>query len=84
MIGLQFVITWLSVRFEAIDALAKSEPTLLVREGALLEAALRQQRVTPDEVRAAVRGAGLPGPEAAEAVILETDGSMSVITRNRG
>ena len=33
LIALQFVITWLSVRFEPLQNLVKAEPTLLVRDG---------------------------------------------------
>ena len=42
---------------------------------------MRGARVTHDEVRSAVRGAGLPGLADAEAVVLETDGSFSVVPR---
>ena len=41
-------------------------------------------RVTQDEVRAAVRAAGLASLGEAEAVVLETDGSFSVIRRGEG
>lgn len=81
LVALQVAITFLSVRSRAVDALAKSEPTLLVRDGALLEAAMTRQRVTADEVQAALRAAGLPGLDRAAAVILETDGSMNVIPK---
>ena len=57
----------------------KSEPTLLVRDGRLLEGALRAQRVTDGEIRQAVRSQGIGGIEQVAAVVLETDGTLSVI-----
>jgi uncharacterized membrane protein YcaP (DUF421 family) len=52
---------------------------LLLYRGEVLPAALRRARVTEDEVRAAVRAAGIGAVEHTEAVVLETDGSFSVL-----
>lgn len=79
LIALQFVITWLSVRSPHVRGLIKAEPTLLLKQGRLLPPALRSQRVTESEVRAAVRSAGFAALEDVYAVVLETDGSFSVI-----
>lgn len=79
LIGLQFVITWLSVRFGWLRRLVKAEPTLLLRDGRVLHAALRRQRVTESELRAAVRAKGIASIERVAAVVLETDGTFSVI-----
>lgn len=81
LIGMQFVVTWTSVRAGWVRRLVTGEPALLLHRGALLPAALRTARVTEDEVRSAIRGAGLADVEAVEAVVLETDGSFSVVPR---
>ncbi|MCE6949472.1 DUF421 domain-containing protein [Cereibacter sphaeroides] len=81
LVYLQYAITWLSVRVPAVQDLVKSEPTLLLHEGRLLDGALKRQRVTQDEVRAALRQGGLDDPAAARSVVLETDGSLTVIPR---
>ena len=60
------------------------EPSLLLFRGAYLPAALRRARVREEEVRAAVRFRGLLAIEEVEAVVLETDGSFSVIGRGNG
>jgi uncharacterized membrane protein YcaP (DUF421 family) len=57
---------------------------MLLYRGECLPAALRSARVTQDEVLAAVRAAGLLALEDAEAVVLETDGSFSVVRRRDG
>ncbi|MGK2923669.1 MAG: DUF421 domain-containing protein [Methyloceanibacter sp.] len=79
LICLQFVITWLSVRFEPVQDLVKGEPTLLVRDGNYLMEAMRAQRVTKEEVEAALRENGTSEVSQAACVVLETDGSLSVI-----
>lgn len=79
LIGLQYIITWLTVRSPMVQRIIKAEPTLLLRRGQFLSEALKSQRVTESEVRAAVRGAGIAAIEEVEAVVLETDGSVSVI-----
>ncbi|WP_074974396.1 DUF421 domain-containing protein [Nitrosospira multiformis] len=84
LIGLQFIVTWSSVRVRWVRALATGEPQMLLLRGKILSAALQHARVTEDEVRAAVRTAGLHDLEAAEAVVLETDGLFSVMQRNTG
>ena len=76
---LQFVVAWLSVRSERFRDLIKAEPTLLFHRGRYLPAQLRRERVTREEVLAAVRSEGNAQMEDVEAVVLETDGSLSVI-----
>ena len=84
LILLQFVVTWLSVRSVAVRRLVRSEPTLLVFRGEFLHRALVAQRVTESEVLQAVRSSGLAGLEEVEAVVIESDGSLSVVTRGAG
>ena len=80
LIVLQFAVSWLSVRSQRVRQLVKSDPTLLFYRGQMLEAALRTQRVTEEEVRAAIRAQGKSQLAEVEAVILETDGSFSVLS----
>ena len=82
LIGLQFVITWLSVRFNWIENLVKADPTLLFDKGVFLPDAMRRQRVAEGEVRMAIRAKGIAAVEEVEAVVLETDGSFSVIKKS--
>lgn len=79
LIGSQFVITWVSTRSRSFERWIKAEPTLLCRDGEMLSRAMRRTRVTEREVRTAVRRRGLPHLDAVAAVILEADGSLSVM-----
>ncbi|HEY8580587.1 MAG TPA: YetF domain-containing protein [Beijerinckiaceae bacterium] len=77
--ALQYVVAWLCVRSRRVEAWVKSEPALLMRRGVYLEDAMRRERVTEGEIVAAVRGAGGGDLAEIDAVILETDGTLSVV-----
>jgi uncharacterized membrane protein YcaP (DUF421 family) len=82
LVLLQFVLAWLSVRSPRVQDLLKSEPTLLLYEGRL-DGAMRQERITREEVLAALRGSGVSEPERAAAVVFESDESISVVPRGQ-
>lgn len=82
--AMQFAVAWLSVRVGWFNSLVKSEPTLLLHNGAFLDRALLAQRVTRDDVEAALRSSGVGAASGASAVVLETDGSISVIKAQSG
>lgn len=84
LIGLQFVVTWTSARSRRVRQFVTGDPLILLFRGEFLPAAMRRARVTEDEVRAAIRSAGLASLFDAEAVVLETDGSFSVVRRGGG
>jgi uncharacterized membrane protein YcaP (DUF421 family) len=83
LVALQFVATWLSVRWTPLRGLLKSAPTLVVRQGLLLTDAMRRQRVTDNEIYQAIRSQGIGDLSAVAAVVLETDGTFSVISEQQ-
>jgi len=76
---MQYAVAWASTRSQRLEALVKSDPTVLVWRGALQHAAMRRARVTETEVLAACRQAGVGCLDDATAVVLETAGDFSVI-----
>ncbi|MEP1894711.1 MAG: YetF domain-containing protein [Alloalcanivorax venustensis] len=84
LIGMQFAISWSSTRIPWLRRVVTGEPRLLLRDGTMLDDALRDARVTREEVRAAVRSAGIGALGDVAAVVLETDGSFSVIAGQPG
>ena len=58
----------------------KARPVLLVHRGRIRPNVCRRERLTEGEVRQAVRASGVGGLDQVAAVVLETDGSLSVIT----
>lgn len=80
LVALQFAITWTSVRSRFLGAAVKTAPTLVVCDGRFLDDAMTRVRVTAAEVRSAVRRHGIGAMEQVAAVVLESDGSLSVIS----
>lgn len=81
LIFLQFLITWISVRSKGFNRLIKTNPTLLFEEGSFLRKNMKATRIAEDEIRAAIRKKGYGDVEQIAAVVLESDGSLSVITK---
>lgn len=79
LILLQYLVTFASVRSNSVAKLIRSEPTLLVRSGSFCRDAMMRQRITEDEIMSAVRSNGSEGLDEVEAVVLESDGTLSII-----
>ncbi|QKZ13832.1 DUF421 domain-containing protein [Spirosoma sp. KUDC1026] len=81
LVTLQYSVAWLSIRWPWFQRAIKSEPTLLFHQGQYLRLALRRERVAEGEVLAAIRSSGAARLEDVTAVVLETDGSFTVIQK---
>ena len=81
LVALQSVVTWLSVRSDRFEALVKSTPALVLHDGRYLDGVMRAEHVTREEIRGAIREAGHAGTAGVAAVVLESDGGFSVLTR---
>ena len=79
LVALQFGVAYVSVRSTTVSRLVKSEPALVVRDGQMLHATMRRERVAPAEIEQAARMNGVSRIEDVAAMILETDGSFSVV-----
>jgi uncharacterized membrane protein YcaP (DUF421 family) len=84
LILLQYLVAWLQVRSGLVRRLAKSEPRLLYYHGRFLDAAMRHERAVRAELLQAVRSTGHQSLESVEAVVLETDGTFAVVTKQQG
>ncbi len=68
-------------RWRWFERLVKPRPTALLVDGRFRQEAMRRNRVSSDEVVAAVRKAGLATLHEVAYVVLETDGTFSVLRR---
>jgi uncharacterized membrane protein YcaP (DUF421 family) len=81
VLALQELLRFLQFRFRPVRRLVREEPYVVVWDGNLLEARLSKFKISREEVRAAIRRAGLASFEDAQAVVLENDGNWSVVAR---
>ena len=79
LILLQYGISSSTVRWQSAERIVTSRPVLVVHRGAFLAQAMRDERVTEADVRAAIRASGKGDVRSVLAVVLENDGSLSVI-----
>jgi uncharacterized membrane protein YcaP (DUF421 family) len=83
LVLLQFSITWPAVRYGWVEPVVKNEPALLVDAGRFVRENMLRERVTEEEIRAAARASGFSEMSEKMSIVLETDGSFSVIFRER-
>ena len=81
LILVQVFLSWVITKSKPIETFINGEPVLIFVRSKYLHDSMKQQRVTEEEVRAAVREFGLRSMEDVEAVVIETDGTFSVIER---
>ena len=79
LIVIQVFISWITTRSRAAERIINGEPTLLMRRGRFLPDAMKEQRVTEEDILSAVREEGVADLDAVEAVVLETNGAFSVV-----
>jgi uncharacterized membrane protein YcaP (DUF421 family) len=69
------------VRSPRVERALEGEPVLIVSNGVVLAGAMRRQGITRDQLDAALREHGYDSLDGIHSVILEVDGTMSVIPR---
>ncbi|WP_144097992.1 DUF421 domain-containing protein [Croceicoccus sediminis] len=79
LLALQYIVSRTSAHWQRFAKIVRSEPKLLLRDGQFLDTALLNERFTRDEVIAEIRKEGHGRYEDIAAVVLESDGSLSVI-----
>lgn len=78
LVVIQAALAALAARFVRFERLLNGEPTLLFSRGDFLHRAMKKERVTEEEVRAAIREQGIERVEDVDAVVIENDGSLTV------
>ena len=78
---LQWATAWLASRSEWFENIVRAKPRLLVHKGQLLEDDMRRERISRHEIYSYLRSKGLVRPDEANWVVLENDGTMTVIPR---
>jgi len=67
-----------------LERLVRSEPTLLMQDGAFLDKNLEQENITKEEIAMSAREHGIGDLSQVSEAILEPDGSISVIPNEGG
>ena len=81
LIAMQYIIAWLSVRSQFVSKMIKSSPELLFYEGEYLRDVMKTQRILEVEILQAARTNNVESMNQVKAVVMETDGSISIIKK---
>ena len=84
LIGMQYLITWLSVRNRWVKNLVSSQPVMLLYKGEVLKNVMKKERIIMDDLYAAIRQKGLAELNEVDAIVLETTGDITVISSTSG
>ena len=76
------VISMIFVRWTKLEHALAGMPTVMIIDGKMNLAHMKRERVTEDELMAALRMHGLCDPDEAKLAVLEVDGSLSIVPRD--
>lgn len=79
-----FVLDWLSYRFQPVSRLLEPVPEVLIRHGRVNRRALRREMISTDELLGKLREQGVESIDAVRIARLEPDGQLSVFKRDGG
>jgi uncharacterized membrane protein YcaP (DUF421 family) len=79
LVLLQYAVARATRRWSSFDRLVKDQPTALVVDGEIRQDAMARCRVRRDEVAAELRKKGIGSFQQVDVVVLETDGTFSVL-----
>lgn len=79
---LTVALNWIQWRFPGTRSLVYGKPLVIVREGEVLPASTRQQRLSSTDLLAVARQQGIRSISEVELAVLEADGKVSFFTRS--
>ena len=79
-----YLVSLLRVRSAAFRRLVEPPSTVLGKDGKWLADAVKKQSITDEELEEALREHGLVDVKETKLVVLESDGSMSVVPKDGG
>jgi uncharacterized membrane protein YcaP (DUF421 family) len=79
---LTVVFSWVNWRWPRARSLVSGTPLVVVKDGEPLTAAMRQERLSIDDLYAELRQQGIERLADVEVAVLETDGKISFFTKN--
>ena len=79
---LQLGISYTNFRFPKLRPILDGEPIVVVQDGKAIEKNLRRERVTPDDLAAAMRRQGIASLEEVQWAVMETSGTISFIKKS--
>lgn len=83
LVGLNWLTGWITFKSRKAEILIEGRPELLIHNGKVYEQALRKEQLTHGELMTALRREGCLTTDEVKAAFMESNGTISVIPRER-
>jgi len=84
LISLQYLVAATAQKFKFFEKAVNSSPTIVFYNGGFIHAAMKKERLTEDEILAEIRSFRIEQLSEVRAVVMEINGSFSVIKKEEG
>lgn len=84
LVALNYVVAFLTSRSRAAEKVVEGVPVVLARDGRLFAQVLRRELISEADFREALRMNNLDDVEDVALALLETNGNISVVPKDRG
>ena len=81
ILALNYVMARVVLANKGFERLVEGSPTVLIHNGKVIEANMRRERLTRDELMAALRRLGILGVEEVRVALLEETGAITAVKR---
>jgi uncharacterized membrane protein YcaP (DUF421 family) len=83
LVGLSFIMDRLAFRSKKIEGFLEGEPQLIIANGKVRTDLMQKEKITDGELKEALRAHGLDRMEQIQYAVLEANGQISVIPKDR-
>ena len=83
LIVLNYAIAYLAAKHRSVEKLVEGVPVVLARDGKCYSEVLRRELVSHDDFEEALRNCGVRHLDEVEIALLETNGKISVVPKQR-
>jgi uncharacterized membrane protein YcaP (DUF421 family) len=83
LVGVNWCVGWLTYRFKITEGWIEGRPIILIHDGRIDRRGLQSAQMTKHELEAALRAEGCAGPEEVRFAVVENNGQLTVIPKER-
>lgn len=80
-IGIQFLFSWMHVRFKSFRGYIASKPTLIFYKGNFDHSVMKKERLSIENIKSEARQKGYSTLDGIDVIILETTGDIAIIEK---
>ena len=83
LVALNYGLSYATFKSKRMESLIEGRPQIIIHNGTVFEDVMKRAQLTHHELQAALRQEGCACPDEVFTAVLENNGSISVVPRNR-